>query len=35
MPLISALQGQRQADLWEFKASLVYIVSFSTAKGIQ
>ena len=29
-PLIPALGRQRQADLCEFKASLVYRVSFST-----
>jgi hypothetical protein len=35
MPLIQALRRQRQADLCEFKASLVYRISFKTAKGIQ
>jgi hypothetical protein len=34
-PLISALGRQRQADLCEFKASLVYRVSSRTAKAIQ
>jgi hypothetical protein len=28
-PLIPALKRQRQVDLWEFKASLVYIVSYN------
>ncbi|EGV91257.1 hypothetical protein I79_026099 [Cricetulus griseus] len=32
MPLIPALGKQRQADLSEFKASLVYKVSFRTAR---
>ena len=31
MPLISALEKQRQVDLCEFKASLFYIVSSRTA----
>jgi len=31
--LIPALRRQRQADLWEFKASLVYIVSSETARA--
>jgi hypothetical protein len=31
MPLIPALRKQRQADLCEFKASLVYRASFRTA----
>jgi hypothetical protein len=31
MPLISALGRQRQVDLSEFKASLVYRGSFRTA----
>ena len=30
MPLIQALQSQRQVDFCEFKASLVYIGSFMT-----
>ena len=33
MPLISALGRQKQADLCEFKASLVYIVSSRTARA--
>ena len=33
MPLIPALEGQRQADLFEFKASLVYRVSSRTARA--
>lgn len=32
MPLILALGRQNQADLSMFKASLMYIVSFRTAK---
>jgi hypothetical protein len=36
MPLIPALGRQRQAELSEeFEASLVYRVSFSTARAIQ
>ena len=35
MPLVPVFQGQRQADLCEFKASLVYIASFRTAKAIK
>ena len=35
MPLIPALRKQRQADLSEFEASLVYIASFKTARAIQ
>jgi hypothetical protein len=34
-PLISALRRQRQADLYEFKVSLVYKVSSRTAKATQ
>ena len=34
-PLISALRGQRQADLSEFEASIGYIVSSRTVKEIQ
>ena len=30
-PLIPALRGQKQMDLCEFKASLIYIVSSRTA----
>jgi hypothetical protein len=33
MALISPLGRQRQADLFEFKASLVYIESARTAKA--
>ena len=32
--LIPALRRQRQADLWEFKASLVYRVSSRTARAV-
>ena len=32
MLLIPALRGQRQADLCEFEASLVYKASFRTAR---
>ena len=35
MPLISARQRQRQVDLCEFKANLVYRVSFKTARATQ
>jgi hypothetical protein len=35
MPLISALGRQRQADISEFEASLVYRVSSRTAKATQ
>jgi hypothetical protein len=35
MPLIPALGRQRQADLSEFKASLLYIVSSRTAGATQ
>jgi hypothetical protein len=35
MPLIPALRRQRQVALCEFEASLVYRVSFRTAKAIQ
>ena len=35
MPLISVLWRQRQEDLYEFKASLIYIRSFSPAKATQ
>lgn len=34
MPLIPARNRQRQANLWEFKASLVYRVSFRTAMDV-
>ena len=33
MPLIPALRRQRQADLCEFEASLVYIASSRTARA--
>ena len=32
-PLIPALRRQRQEDLCEFKVSLIYIVSFRTARA--
>ena len=35
MPLISALGRQSQADLCEFKASVIYRVNFRTGKDIQ
>jgi hypothetical protein len=35
MPLIQALRGQRQADLCEFEASLVYRVSSRIARAMQ
>jgi hypothetical protein len=35
MPLIPALRRQRQADLCEFEASLVYRSSSTTAKATQ
>lgn len=35
MPLIPALVRQRPADLCEFKASLVYIVSSRIARTIE
>ena len=35
MPLISALRRQRQMDLREFKASLVYRVCSRTARATQ
>ena len=35
MPLIPALQRQRQADLCEFEVSLVYRVSSRTARDTQ
>jgi hypothetical protein len=34
-PLILALRRQRQADLFEFEASLVYRVSYRTARATQ
>lgn len=33
-PLIPVVVRMRQGDLWEFKASLVYIVNFRTARAI-
>ena len=33
-PFISVLRRQRQVDLCEYKASLVYRVSFRTARAI-
>jgi hypothetical protein len=33
--LIPAHGRQRQVDVWEFKASLVYRASFRTDKGTQ
>jgi hypothetical protein len=35
MPLIPALGQQMEVDLCEFEASLVYIVSFRTARATQ
>ena len=35
MPLIPALARQRQVDLWEFEASLVYKVSSRTARAVK
>jgi hypothetical protein len=35
VPLIPALRRQRQADLCEFEASLVYRVSSRTSRAIQ
>jgi hypothetical protein len=35
MPLIPALRRQREVDLCEFEASLVYRVNLSTAKSTQ
>ena len=35
MPLIPALRRQRQVDLCEFEASLVYRVSSRTARATQ
>ena len=35
MPLIQALRRQRQADLCEFKASLVYTMSSRTARATE
>ena len=34
MPLIPALEKQRQVDLCEFKASLVYRMSSQTARAV-
>lgn len=33
-PLIPILGSQRQVDLWEFKASLVYTISYRTARSV-
>ena len=35
MPLIPALRRQRQVDLCEFKARLIYRVSFKIARATQ
>jgi hypothetical protein len=35
MPLVSEFGRQRQADLCKFKASLVYIASFRTARATE
>ena len=35
VPLISAFGKQRQADLCEFEANLVYTASFRTARATQ
>lgn len=35
MPLIPGLGRQRQADLYEFEATLIYLASFRTAKALQ
>jgi hypothetical protein len=35
MPLIPALERQKQVDLWEFETSLVYRTSSRTARAIQ
>ena len=35
MLLMPALRRQRQADLYDFEASLLYIVSFKAAKNMQ
>jgi hypothetical protein len=34
MPLILALRRQRQVDLYEFKASLIYKVSSKPARAV-
>ena len=34
IPLVSALGRQRQVDLWEFEANLVYRVSSTPATGL-
>ena len=34
-PLIPALRRQRQSDFCEFEASLVYIISFRTARAMR
>ena len=33
MPIISALRGQRQADLYELEVKLAYILSSRTARA--
>lgn len=35
MPIISVLGKQRQEDLWEFKASLLYIASARRARSVE
>jgi hypothetical protein len=35
MPLVLALRKQRQVDIWEDKASLVYRESSRTARSVQ
>jgi hypothetical protein len=35
MPLISAFERQKQADLCEFKANLIYRVNSRTARATQ
>lgn len=34
-PLILALRKQRQEDIYKFKASIVYVVSYKTARGTE
>jgi hypothetical protein len=33
--LILALRKQRQEDIYKFKASIVYVVSYKTARGTE
>jgi hypothetical protein len=33
-PLIPALKRQKQADLWEFKVSLIYTASSKTTRAL-